>query len=83
VLSAAEIAADWYNSVYAPTIGAIERERLGKDFRDAPDADLFLMLHRRRRDGFPSCGCPPLEETFDTVSADVAAKRRTSLVRRR
>ena len=83
VLSAPEIAADWYDGVYAPTIGAIERERLGKDYRDAPDADLFLLLHRRRRDGFPSCGCPALEETFDTVAADVAAKRRPSLVRRR
>jgi hypothetical protein len=83
VLSGAEIAADWYDSVYAPTIGAIERERLGKDLRDAPDADLFLLLHRRRRDGLPSCGCPPLEETFDTVATDGADERRTSLVRRR
>jgi hypothetical protein len=44
VLGRAEIAADWYDGVYAPTIRAIERDRLGKDYRDAPDADLFLLL---------------------------------------
>jgi hypothetical protein len=83
VIGRAEIAADWYDSVYARAIHAIERDRLGKDFRDAPDADLFLLLHRRRRDAFPSCGCPPLEETFDTVAAHAAGKRRGGLLRRR
>jgi hypothetical protein len=83
VLGAAEIAADWYDSVYAPALGAIERERLGREYREAPDADLFLLLHRRRRDGLPSCGCPPLDETFATVAADVAARRRVRLFPRR
>jgi hypothetical protein len=76
VLGPVEIAADWYDEVYAPAIGAIDRDRLGKDYRHAPDADLFLMLHRRRRDGFPSCGCPPLEQTFATVATEVTSKRR-------
>ena len=80
----AEIAADWYDGVYSPTIRAIERDRLGEGYRDAPDADLFLFLHRRRREGFPSCGCPPLDETFATIAADGAAKRRAGrLLRRR
>jgi hypothetical protein len=70
VLEAAEIAADWYDNVYAPAVRAVDRDRLGKDYRDAPEADLFLWLHRRRRDAFPSCGCPPLEETFATVAAE-------------
>jgi hypothetical protein len=83
VLEAAEIAADWYESIYAPAIGAIERDRLGKDFRDAPDADLFLLLHRQRREGFPSCGCPPLEETLATVVADSGKRRRLGLFGRR
>jgi hypothetical protein len=76
VLGAAEIAADWHDGVYAPALRAVERDRLGKDYRDAPDADLFLLLHRRRRDAFPACGCPPLEETAGGLGADVAAKRR-------
>jgi hypothetical protein len=74
VLGEAEIAADWYDSVYAPAIRAVERDRLGESYREAPDADLFLLLHRRRREGFPSCGCPPLEETSATIAADRARK---------
>jgi hypothetical protein len=76
VLGDAEIAADWYDQIYSPAIRAVERDRLGDDSRDLPDADLFLLLHERRREGFPSCGCPPLAETAATVVADVARKRR-------
>jgi hypothetical protein len=84
VLGKAEIAADWYDRIYSPTIRAIERNRLGKEHGEAPDADLFLFLHRRRRDAFPSCGCPPLADTFATVAADIAGqRRRTPLFRRR
>jgi ParB/Sulfiredoxin domain len=83
ILGKAEIAANWYESIYSPTIRAIERDRLGKGYRDVPDADLFLLLHRRRREGFPSCGCPPLEETFSTVAADLTVKRRRIPLHRR
>ena len=83
VLGEAEIAADWYDRVYSPVIRAIEPVRLGKEYRDAPDADLFMLLHRQRREGFPSCGCPPLTETFATVAAEVAGKRRGIRVFRR
>ena len=83
VLGTAEIAADWYDRIYAPVISAIDRDRLGREYRDAPDADLFLLLHRRRRDSFPSCGCPPLEETIPLVAADAARKRRLGRFRRR
>ena len=75
VLEQAEIAADWYDTVYSPPLGAIPRDRLGADVRDAPAADLFLLLHRHRREGFPSCGCPPLEETVDTALAEKPRKR--------
>ena len=74
VLGDAEIAADWYDRIYEPLMQAVERDRLGKDFRDAPGGDLFLLLHRRRREEFPSCGCPPLEETAATVAAEKARK---------
>jgi hypothetical protein len=75
VLGNAEIAADWHDRVYAPLIDSIERDRLGKDLRDAPDADLFLLLHRRRREEYPSCGCPPLEQTAARAVAENARKR--------
>ena len=76
VLGEAEIAADWFDRVYSPAIHAVERDHLGNDYRDLPDADVFLLLHRRRREGFPSCGCSPLAETAATVAADVSGKRR-------
>jgi hypothetical protein len=83
VLGVAEIAGDWYDQVYAPTLRAVDRARLGKDYRDAPDADAFLMLHRHRREGFPSCGCPPLSETAVALASEVEAQGRRRLLRRR
>ena len=52
VLENAEIAADWCDSIYMPTLAAIERLRLGRLYRDAPPGDLFLVLHRHRRDHY-------------------------------
>jgi hypothetical protein len=63
ILEKAEVAADWYDRIYSPALRAVQRDRLGRAYRDAPDADLFLMLHQRRREGFPASGCPSLEET--------------------
>ena len=74
VLGDTEIAADWYDRVYAPLIEGVERDRLGNDLRDAPNADLFLLLHRRRREEYPSCGCPPLEQTAAGAAAAAAGK---------
>src|SRR4029079_6260919 len=63
VLENAEIAADWCDAIYAPTLAAIDHLRLGRLYRDAPPGDLFLVLHRHRRDAFPSTGCPHLPQT--------------------
>ena len=71
ILARAEIAADWYDRIYSPAIRAIQRDRLGRDYRHAPDADLFLMLHEQRREGFPSSGCPSLEETARLARGEV------------
>lgn len=54
-----EIAADWYNHIYAPVMEAVRREADGGQ----TEGDLFLALYRRRRDRYAECGCPPLEET--------------------
>jgi hypothetical protein len=59
----AEIAADWYDAIYTPTLAAIDGLRLDRLYRDAPPGDLFLVLHRHRRDAFPSTGCPHLAQT--------------------
>lgn len=76
LLEKSEVAADWFDRVYAPAVAAIRRERLGGAYRDAPDADLFLMLHRRRREGFPSAGCPSLEETARLARGESVTPRR-------
>lgn len=48
-----EIAADWYDRVYLPTIEAIQREGLRELWSRATDADLFLWVGQRRRELFP------------------------------
>jgi hypothetical protein len=63
VLSKERIADDWYANVFSPAVAQSIRARVAGSLRDAPDADLFLLLHQRRRESFPSCGCPPLAET--------------------
>ena len=79
VLENAEIAADWHDAIYMPTLAAIERLRLDRFYRDAPHGDLFLVLHRHRRDAFPSTGCPPLAQTVVSVIGDGGRRRRLRL----
>jgi hypothetical protein len=79
VLGDAEIAADWYDAIYTPTLEAIDRLRLGSAYRDAPTGDLFLVLHRHRRDAFPSTGCPHLAQTVVSVIGDDGRRRRLRL----
>jgi hypothetical protein len=76
----AEIAADWYESVYGPTLSAIEHLRLDRAYSGAPAGDLFLVLHRHRRDAFPSTGCPHLAQTVVSVIGE-APRRRLRLPR--
>jgi hypothetical protein len=83
VLDDAEIAADWFASIYAPTLEAIDRLQLGRAYQDAAPGDLFLILHRHRRDAFPSTGCPHLAQTVVSVIGDGEGRRRLRLPRRR
>lgn len=83
VLENAEIAADWYDVIYTPTLGAIDRLRLGRAHRNAPRGDLFLHLHRHRRDAFPAGGCPHLAQTVVAVIGDGGRRSRLRLPGRR
>ena len=83
VFENAEIAANWYDAIYMPTLAAIERLRLGRLYRDAPAGDLFLVLHRHRRDAFPSTGCPHLAQTVVSVIGDSGQRRLLRLPSRR
>jgi hypothetical protein len=79
VLENAEIAADWYEATYTPTLAAIDGLGLGRLYRDAPPGDLFLVLHRHRRDAFPTIGCPHLSQTVVSVIGDGGRRRRLRL----
>jgi hypothetical protein len=48
-----EIASDWYDRVYLPTLEAIHAEGLNEHWPSATDADLFLWVGQRRRELFP------------------------------
>ena len=79
VVEIAEIAGDWYDAIYTPTLAAIDGLRLGSGYRDAPLGDLFLVLHRHRRDAFPSTGCPHLAQTVVSVIGEGGRRRRLRL----
>jgi hypothetical protein len=82
VLEPAEIAADWYEHIYGPAVEATRRDGLEGAFPDATEADLFLAIYQRRRELFPDCGCPPLEETApELLNASAPAPRRRRLLR--
>jgi hypothetical protein len=72
VLDDASIARDWYDAVYAPTLAAAETLDA---FPEAPAGDVFLLLHRHRRDAFPSTGCPHLAQTIVSVIGERRGRR--------
>jgi hypothetical protein len=76
VLENSEIAANWHDAIYAPTLAAINGLRLDRAYEDAPPGDLFLVLHRHRRDAFPSTGCPHLAQTVVSVIGHGGQRRR-------
>ncbi len=79
VLENAAIAANWYDAIYTPTLAAIDGLHFAHQYRDAPPGDLFLVLHRHRRDAFPSTGCPHLAQTVVSVIGDGGRRRRLRL----
>lgn len=60
VLPPPEIAADWYERVYAPVTDEIRREKA--TLNGQTEGDFFLHLYRRRRASYAEKGCPALEE---------------------
>jgi hypothetical protein len=70
-----EIAGDWYDWLYVPTVEAIRAEGLTDDF-DSTEADLYLWIWQRRRALFPERGRMTLEETVHHVGETEGKKRR-------
>lgn len=49
LLSAAEVSASWYDTVYLPGVAALRRESLPEIYSYKTDADLPLWVYQRRR----------------------------------
>jgi hypothetical protein len=73
-----EIAGDWYDRVYLPTVEAIRRERLHELWPKATDADLFLWVGQRRRELFPERDHLGIEEGVRAARDTEPRTRRTA-----
>lgn len=71
-----EIAADWYDWIYQPTLETIRSEGLMQYFEGSTEADLFLWIWQRRRALFPEHGGMSIEETVAKVREDQGKKRK-------
>jgi hypothetical protein len=71
-----EIAGDWYDRVYLPTVDAIRREGLRDLWPRATDADLFLWVGQRRRELFPERDDLGIEEGVRAARETEAKPRR-------
>jgi hypothetical protein len=56
VLPPEDIAADWYDRVYRPTVDAIRRDELFELYPGATEGDLFLWVYQRLLELFPERG---------------------------
>ena len=74
-LSREEIAGDWYDSVYLPSVEAIRAEGLHEAHPGHTDADFFLCVYYRRRELYPEVGCVPLSETARRIADDARRGR--------
>jgi hypothetical protein len=71
-----EIAVDWYEHVYAPTVEVIHKERLDEVCPEVTDPDRFLWVYQRRRELVPEYGRQPLGEAARRATEQLARERR-------
>jgi hypothetical protein len=73
VLPPEEIAADWFDRVYRPTVEAIRREGLFDLYPRATEGDLFLWVYQRLLDLFPERGGMGYEEAIRAGKQETGA----------
>ena len=74
ILSTEEIAGDWYDRIYLPTVAAIRDEQLTIVFPRATEADLFLWIYQRWRTFLPDRGAIPLPEAVREATEESGRK---------
>jgi hypothetical protein len=81
VLSRPEMAADWYERVYLPTVDAIRIADFEGYCPGATYPDRFLWVHERRRELAPEFGSLAVDEIAREAARDIAEARRLRLRR--
>ena len=71
-----EIAKDWYERVYLPTVDAIHAERLDEVCPEVTDPDRFLWVYQRRRELTPEYGGQQLGKAARRATEELARERR-------
>ena len=70
VLSPHEVAADWYDRVYLPTVESIRWESLPELEAGSTEGDFFLWVLQRRREHHPHRGQQSLEDEARQAARD-------------
>jgi hypothetical protein len=81
VLSRAQIAADWYDQVYLPTVDAVRVADFDGFCVGATYPDRFLWVHERRRELAPEFGAVEVGEIARDAARELKASRRQSMRR--
>lgn len=73
LVSREEVAEDWYDRIFSPTVDALRRSGVTDAFPRSTEADLFLWLEQRRRSMLPSRGGLSLEDVvWDAAQQDLS-----------
>lgn len=83
VLAPEEIAGDWFDRVYRPTVEAIRREGLFELYPRATEGDLFLWVYQRLLELFPERGGMGYEEAIRAGKGATAPAGRVRRVAKR
>lgn len=81
VLSPEEIAADWYDGVYLPTVESIRWEKLLELEADSTEGDFFLWVLERRRGHDSQLGEQSLEDEARQAERDQEGRIRVRALR--
>jgi hypothetical protein len=79
IVSVEEVAADWYDRVYRPTVEQIHHQELDEVWPGQTEADLWLHVWQRRRALFPDRGGVSLREAVETVRSETRGRGRRAI----
>ncbi len=81
LLTPDEVAADWYDQVYVPTVDAIRSDGLAELIPHARTGDLYLWVHERRREMVPERGGLSIQDSVREGRKALERRRKPSRTR--